>query len=122
MCALLCANPIVREWLDIALARAYRQLLQENPVCESSRAAEASHESPASQPRATANFELNEAARRRVMKRSAWLQAYCRYRSHVRQHGIRREEGGDSSRDWQKAFETIAKTWGRLLSLVGLRW
>ena len=66
-------------------------------------------------------FELDEAAQRRVMKRSSWLQAYCRYRSRLTQHGIHRVDSGELSRDWQKAFETIAKTWGRLLSLVGLR-
>jgi hypothetical protein len=122
MCVFLCANSSVREWLDMPLARAYRQSLQHCLICYGNSAVNASHENPAAESLATGTFELDEAARRRVMKRSSWLQAYCRYRTCLTQHGIHRVDSGELSRDWQKALETIAKTWGRLLSLVGLRW
>jgi hypothetical protein len=122
MCVFLCANSIVHEWLDMPLARAYRQSLQDCPIYAAQPALTASHECPTPESVATGAIELDEAAQRRVMKRSSWLQAYCRYRTSLTQHGIHRVDSGELSRDWQKALETIAKTWGRLLSLVGLRW
>lgn len=124
MCVLLCANSSVREWLDIPLARAYRQSLQICHVCAALAATNASYGYgiEASQPQPTNTFELDEAAQRRVMKRSAWLQAYCRYRTQLAQRGHHLAENGGSPRDWQKALDALAKTWGRILSLVGLRW
>jgi hypothetical protein len=47
-----------------------------------------------------------------IMKRSAWIQAHCR----------RMASCHDSAQDWQKALESIAHAWCRLLALVGLRW
>src|SRR3954451_24151997 len=122
MCVCLCANPTVREWLDMPLARAYRKSLQHCLSCHGSSIVHALHDISASESLTTGTCELDEPAQRRVMKRSSWLQAYCSYRSRSTQHGISCVESGDLSRDWQKALEAIAKTWGRLLSLVGLRW
>ena len=104
------------------LARAYRQTLQLCPICPSSASREELSEQGNLPSSTDDGFELDELAQRRVMKRSAWLQAYCKYLTTVAEHGIRRGEIGSSSREWQIAFETIAKTWGRILSLVGLRW
>lgn len=124
MCVLLCANSNVHEWLDIPLALAHRQSLQ---LCAAyaSALAEASSVEKVPQSPIAANFELDEAAQRRAMKRSAWLQAYCRYCSQLAQHrcnlaGCR--ASATSACDFQKALEAIAKTWGRFLSFVGLRW
>ena len=89
----------------------YRESLQICPIFQQSKDARAGQE-----------IELGEAARRRVMKRSAWLQAYCRYRAQTVHHNIYCAENGVLSGEWQKALEAIAKTWGRLLTLVGLRW
>jgi hypothetical protein len=122
MCVLICANSNVREWLDIPLARAYRESLQLCPTSPSSESREENAGRGKSPSRTKAEFELDESTRRRVMKRSAWLQAYCRYRAiHVAEHHMHLVDSGGSTREWQKAFETIAKTWGRILSLVGLR-
>ena len=121
MCVLICANARVREWLDMPLARAYRQTLQLCPVCSISTSAKALQERDDLPSPTGDGFELDELTQRRVMKRSAWVQAYCKYHAHA-DHGMRRAEIGGSSKDWHKALETIAKTWGRLLSLVGLRW
>jgi hypothetical protein len=123
MCVLLCANPKVREWTDMPQALAYRQALQLCGLCPKVEASEAKLQK--CQSTFVASFELDEAAQRRVMKRSAWLQAYCRYSIHVAQnckHSARSGAPSFSSNEWHKAFETIAKTWGRILSLVGLRW
>jgi hypothetical protein len=120
MCVMLCANSSLRESLEIPLALAYRQTLQLCAVCHGGAAVMASHQDDAS-PSAD-DFELNEAARRRVMKRSAWLQAYCSYRMHLAEQNGRLSASGGSSRDWPKALEALAKTWGRILSLIGLRW
>jgi hypothetical protein len=109
MCVLICANSNVGEWFDIPLARAYRQSLQLCPVYNTSAAS-------------VESFELGDAAHRRVMKRSASIQLYYRYRAEPMHRGIHLAEHGGSSRDWQKALEAITKTWGRLLSLVGLGW
>jgi hypothetical protein len=122
MCVFICANSKVRDWLDMPLARAYRQTLQLCPIYPHSTAFAAGEKQDDLPSQTSDNVELDELAQRRVMKRSAWLQAYCRYLTHMAEHGIRRAETGRSSREWQKAFETIAKTWGRILSLVGLRW
>jgi hypothetical protein len=122
MCILICAHSNVCEWFDIPSARAYRQTLQLCPMCPSSASREELPEQDNLPSSTDDSFEFDELAPRRVMKRSAWLQAYCKYRTHVAEHSIRLANIDGSSRDWQKAFETIAKTWGRILSLVGLRW
>ena len=117
MCVLICANPNVCEWLDMPLARAYRQTLQLCPICPTTSPEQDNLPSPTED-----SFESDKLPQRCVMKRSAWLQAYCKYLTHVTDHGIRRADFGNSSREWHKALEAIAQTWGRLLSLVGLRW
>ena len=122
MCVFICANSKVRDWLDTPLARAYRQTLQLSPMYLNSIALAAGGKQEDFASRTSDDVELDESAQRRIMKRSAWLQAYCRYLTHAAEHGVRRAEFGGSSREWQKALETIAKTWGRILSLVGLRW
>lgn len=122
MCVLICANSNVREWLDMPLARAYRQTLQLCPTCPSSAPSRASQELKDLKSATGESFEFDEAAERRVMNRSAWRQAYCRYVASAAAYGMRRTEFDGSSREWHKALETIAKTWGRILSLVGLRW
>src|SRR5262249_55579551 len=122
MCVLLCAGSKVHEWLDMPLALAHRQSLQACPICAAKPALMASQQSSESKPALVEAVEMDEAARRHVMKRSSWLQAYCRCRGHLTKHGIHCAESGQLSLDWPKAFEAIAKTWGRLLSLVGLRW
>jgi hypothetical protein len=121
MCVLLCANTNVRQWFDVPAARAYRQSLQVSSVWQACMGADAqnSHE-PRS--RGLAESESDEMFVQHVMKRSAWLQAYCTYRAYSAAHGRCLVDGRASARDWPKALEAIAKTWGRLLSLVGLRW
>jgi len=112
MCVLLCANSTVREWLDVPQALAYRQARQLCPVS-------GADQSPTEESR-----ELGQTAQRRVMKRSAWLQPYCRYHALPaidRKQLVESSVPSASSREWYKAFEAIAQTWGRLLSLVGLR-
>src|SRR5215203_2617247 len=109
MCVMLCANSNVRESLEIPLALAYRQTLQLCAVCNSGTVITASHQNNESP--SVNDFQVNEAARRRVMKRSAWLQAYCSYRMHLAEQSSRWAAGADSSRDWPKALEALAKTW-----------
>jgi hypothetical protein len=124
MCVLLCANSNVCEWLEIPLAWSYREALELCPVLSSSDALKVLQQSNSPQTVTISNVELDEAAQRRVMERSAWLQAYWRYHVRRAQHGKYLGEfdvGSDSSHEWQKPFEAIAKTWRRLLSLVGLR-
>ncbi len=123
MCVLLCVNSSLRECLEIPLARAYRQSLQLCTVSPSC-IAESLYQGQASQSRTVKNAELDEAAQRRFKERSAWLQAFCSYRATPAQHskhltGCSRSSA--STRDWPKALEWIAKTWGRLLSFIGLR-
>jgi hypothetical protein len=123
MCILLCASSKAREWLEIPQALAYRQALQLCTLCPNVVASEVQRREPQSLP--VASLEFDEAAQRRIMRRSAWVQAYCRYRTHLTQPGNHSAACGASSvspNEWQKAFDAIAKTWGRLLSLVGLRW
>jgi hypothetical protein len=122
MCVFICANPKVREWLDMPLARAYRQTLQLCPKYSNSIPLAAGEKQDGVLSPTSEGVELDELAQRRVMKRSAWLQAYCRYLTQVSEHGIRGVDVSKSTREWHKAFETIANTWGRILSLVGLRW
>jgi hypothetical protein len=110
MCVLLCANPKVREWWDVPLALAHRQLLQVAAVCHAGAHGVLHDNASNEQPN-----ELDEADERRVMKRSAWLQAYCSHQAHM-------THGRASSQEWYKALNAIANAWGRLLSLVGLRW
>ena len=122
MCVLLCANSNVRVWFDERMARAYRETLQLHAACSNGAFSKASSGETSAGLSRGDSIEIDEAAQRRVMKRSAWLQAYRCYRMHPAHHSEHLGECGRSSREWHKALETIAKTWGRLLSLVGLRW
>jgi hypothetical protein len=121
MCVLFCANSNVREWLDAPSALAYRQALQLCPVFGNGVASQASHQGQPFQSLVDSH-RLDQAALLLVTKRSAWIQAYYRYRAQPMHRGIHLAEHGRLSCDWQKALEAIAKTWGRLLSLVGLGW
>jgi len=129
MCVLLCANSKVREWIDMPLACAFRETLQVCAAYTCGAIADApskdhgkSHASPLEP---AVNVERDEAWQRRVMKRSAWLQAYFRYSLHMADRKRVLTDSIDpttaSSCDWPKALKAIAKTWGRFLSLVGLR-
>jgi len=116
MCVMLCASMKVHDWLDLTLAKSYRETLQACAICPSIND---SYEplvavGGASKPQA-AVAQLEKAAAVKVMKRSAWVQAYCRHLAHTSQ-------GNASAQDWHKTLELIANAWGRLLSLVGLRW
>jgi hypothetical protein len=123
MCVLLCVNSNARECLEIPLARAYRQTLQLCALCPSG-GAETLYQDQASQSGSVKNDQLGEAAQRRIMKRSAWLQAYCMSRTSQAprsKHLADFNRSSALSRDWPKALEGIAKTWGRFLSFSGLR-
>jgi hypothetical protein len=109
MCVLLCANPKVREWLDVPLALAHRQSLQVAAVCHAGAHGLLPNAASVEQPN-----ELDQTDERR-MKRSTWLQGYCSHQAYVSRRRA-------SSPEWHKAFDAIANAWGRLLSLVGLRW
>jgi hypothetical protein len=122
MCVLICATSNVREWLDVPSGLAYWQALQLCPVFISGVVSQASHQSQPFQPFTIDGHKLDQVAQRLVTNRSARIQAQCRYHAQSMDRGIQSAEHGGSSRDWQKALETIAKTWGRLLSLVGLGW
>jgi len=114
MCVVLCANPKVHEWLDISLARSYRQTLQLCAICPSEPGMTAPVGATLAKPQAGVP-KLDKAAEKRVMKRSAWIQAYCRHMAHL-------AEQRSSPQEWHKTLDVIANAWGRLLSLVGLRW
>jgi hypothetical protein len=116
MCVLLCANSIVREWFDQPAALEYRQSLQ------LSTAHHATNSITDSDTRARESLRNKNLLTPHIMKRSAWLQAYCKYRANLVVRGRHRAACGGSSSDWPKAFEAIAETWRRLLCFVGLRW
>lgn len=121
MCVLLCAGADVRHWFDIPAARAYREALQASAVCVTSLGAHTSNlHDP--QSHTIGESEADVVIVQRVMKQATWRHAYCAYRARLAGHRRRLAEASASARDWPKALEAIAKTWGRLLSLVGLRW
>jgi hypothetical protein len=110
MCVLFCANSIVHEWIDIPLARAHRQSLELCALCpDDPYAGQMSQNGGVAQ---AAVKHLEKAAPPCVMKRSAWVQAYCSRMAHRQA----------SAQDWHKTFDAIANAWGRLLTFVGLRW
>jgi hypothetical protein len=113
MCVFLCVNPKVRENLEMRLARAHRQSMQLCALCPTE-----SHLLPPLHGTwlvKTSVRPLDEAAVRRVTKRSAWLQVYCLRRMHTTSRHR-------SAQDWHKALNAIAEAWGRFLSLMGLHW
>jgi hypothetical protein len=122
MCILLCANTSVREWFDKPAALDYRRSLQMNGPLIGDHAVPDTPSLGQHEPNAlSAQREAPNPLTLRCMKRPAWLQAYCHYRSALAPHERGRALCGRSSSDWPKALEAIAKTWGRLLSFVGLR-
>jgi hypothetical protein len=116
MCVFLCASSIVREWFDQPAALEYRQSLQ------LSTAHHPTSSIAASDTRVRESLQNRELPMPHIMKRSAWLQAYCKYRAGLAVRGRHRVACSASSSDWPKALEAIAETWRRLLSFVGLRW
>jgi hypothetical protein len=122
MCVLICANSNMRDWIDAPSALAYRQALQLCSVFGSVVASEPAHQGQPFQSVLVDSHKIDQAAQRLVTKRIAWIQAYCRYRDQPMHRSIQLVEHRGLSCDWQKALEAIAKTWGRILSLVGLGW
>lgn len=110
MCVLLCANPKVHEWLDLPLARAYRQSLQLCALCPVPRT-ELVASGVGTDATSCVTVEIAEACLPHVMKRSAWLQVYCRRMAACR----------ESAQDRHNPFDVITNAWGRLLAFVGLR-
>jgi hypothetical protein len=122
MCVLICANSNLREWLGAPSTLAYRQALHLCPVFGSVVASEAAYQGQSIRSDLVDNHKIDQAAQRFSTKRTAWILVYCRYRDQSLHCSIQPVEPRGLSRDWQKALEAIAKTWGRLLSLVGLGW
>jgi hypothetical protein len=114
MCVLLCANPKVHEWLDMPVALAYRQALQLSVLCPAASLEGNAGSAPHAY-KLTTNLveadELEPPPALHLMKRSAWVQAYCQ----------RIAERHKSSPDWHKPLDALANAWTRLLALVGLR-
>jgi hypothetical protein len=110
MCVFFCANPLVHEWLDMRLARAHRQTFQLCAICPDEPDWEIPQSGGVATRQAVAK-KLDTATERRLMKRSAWIQAYC----------ASADQRRASSQDWHKALDAIANAWGRLLSFVRLR-
>lgn len=113
MCIFICVNPKVRERLEMPLARSQRESMQMCGLCPSE--SQLLPPLPGVAPMKATIKRLDEASVRRITKRSAWLQAYWRSRTRAPSRGV-------SAKDWHNAFDAIAEAWGRLLSLVGLRW
>ena len=123
MCVLICAHVKVHEWFDLPLAREHRETLRTLPVYAADSIFASLRTAGESRPLPSVTDELDEAGQRRAMKRSAWLQAYFRYRTNLVAHSEQlRDHEALSACDWPKTLEMIAKTWGRLLAFVGLRW
>lgn len=98
--------------MDVRLARVYRQTLQLASQCANSKGPLLESDvSPLSE-----TTERDDATQLRLMKRSAWLRVNCSHHPQLAQQR-------PSAQEWRhEAFDAIAKAWGRLLSLVGLRW
>ena len=118
MCLLLIANPNVREWLELSAERDFHAWSQLSDGTSGDCARIATGLSD----------KQEDAVAEHTSHRSAWIQAYFRYTL-----GKRCDAAGEwdtsaatkaltrLTREWQKAFETIAEAWGRFLSLVWLR-
>lgn len=116
MCVFICANPKVREWLEMKLARAHRktfQLCELKPYdCDGVRL----NKPPVGRKPQAAICAVEERSKPRVESRVTWLRV-CSEPEPIAVQWRRA-----SSPDWHKAFNAIANAWGRLLSLIGLRW
>src|SRR4051794_23674959 len=98
MCILICANSKASEWFDFPQALAYRQSLQLCPVY-------------GSREELVEILDTGAAAQLCVVKRSAWIEACGRYRAQPMHRRAQLVEPSGSSCEWQKALQTIAKTW-----------
>jgi hypothetical protein len=114
MCVLLCANTSARDWFDLPSALADRQRVQiaeANPaspiVTGDNKPCQAIGEGPATLVTSPA-----------IIKRSAWIQAYCQ-RVAGRRPNPRRSRLSQQAR--HNPLEALANAWGRLLILVGWR-
>jgi hypothetical protein len=113
MCVLLCVNSKTHEWMERPFAIAYRQSLQLWSLCPD-ESHECGNPKTDSVRRLDEQVDIEDDMKPRVMNRSTWIQAYFSYREH-------KAQGHLSTQDWHQALELIAKTWNRLLFLVGLR-
>jgi hypothetical protein len=108
MCVFLCANPQVRSWLDMEVARAARQTLQLSAICPADPYASA--DKGAGEPRRAAQ-EAHVVRRRLAMP-------FRRWKSGVDRLGAAPH---DSANEWHKPLDALANAWSRLLLLVGWR-
>jgi hypothetical protein len=110
MCVLICANPITREWLVLVSARSYRQSLPLTKVCP---------DEPIEIWGLGSGYAAGDIGNGKVstlpcvMKRSAWIQAYCA-RIAAQEQRLAQQRG-------HKSLDAITNAWIRLLALVGLR-
>jgi hypothetical protein len=110
MCVVLCALPNVAEWVDLPAAIELRQTLQLN-ADGSLRTVELSEY--------TEHDDIEPAKLPRVMKRSAWIQAYFqRLIEEKRRSGCELDE---LAVEGHHPFQTIADAWRWLVALVGWR-
>lgn len=110
MCVLLCANPNVCEWIDMPLAMAQRASLQALHVCTPNGGLAKIEGQTTGCHQDT---EWDTAKMQGVMKRSAWIQAYCQR--------IVRQRARLSPQTRHHPLEAITNAWIRLLVLVGWR-
>jgi hypothetical protein len=108
MCVFLCANPQVRSWLDMEVARAARQTLQLSAICPADPYS--SDDKGSDEPRCAAQ-EAQVVRRRLAMP----------FRR--RQPGVDRLGAArcGSANEWHKPLDALANAWSRLLLLVGWR-
>src|SRR5262245_55929465 len=109
MCIFFCANSIIRDWLDSPPARESRERQRWRGI---------DFDQQATIVQADLNINFEEPSAPGLMHRSAWVQAYFRYRMDKRR---RPPALSSSPQDWQKALDVLANAWCRILSRVGLR-
>jgi hypothetical protein len=114
MCVLLCANVSVHGWFDLPSALSERQLVQ--IVGVNTATPIVMGDSSLSQ--ATGEGPISLVTSPAIIKRSAWIQAYCR-RVASRRTNPRRSRLSQQAR--HNPLEALANAWGRLLVLVGWR-
>jgi hypothetical protein len=108
MCVFLCANPQVRSWLDMEVARAARQTLQLTALCPADPYARAD-KGAAEPPRAAQEAQV-------IRRRLAMPFRGRKSGGHCLGAAQR-----DSANEWHKPLDALANAWSRLLLLVGWR-
>lgn len=111
MCVMLCSMPKLGKWEELSTAISYRDSLEQLQLMSRQAGGTIDGDEPPA---------LAESAVPRVMKRSAWIQAYFQLQATQQRLAELAESKRLSAKDWHHPLQAISDACRRLVAF--LRW